>query len=47
MTRNVGSWDRGLRIVVGVIRLALVVIGPKTWWGLAGVIPLGTGLWGG
>jgi hypothetical protein len=47
MTRNVGSWDRGLRIVVGVILLALVVIGPKTWWGLVGVIPLVTGLWGG
>jgi Protein of unknown function (DUF2892) len=36
MPRNVGSWDRGLRIVVGIILLALVVIGPKTWWGLWG-----------
>jgi hypothetical protein len=46
MTRNVGTWERGLRIVIGVILLALIVIGPKTWWGLVGVIPLGTGLWG-
>jgi len=46
MTRNVGTWERGLRIVIGVILLALVVIGPKTWWGLVGVIPLGTALWG-
>ncbi len=39
MTRNVGSWERVLRVVIGVILLALVVIGPKTWWGLVGVIP--------
>jgi hypothetical protein len=46
MTRNVGTWERVLRSVLGVILLALVVIGPKTWWGLVGVIPLGTALWG-
>jgi len=46
MTRNVGTWERVLRIVIGVILLALVVIGPKTWWGLVGVIPLATALWG-
>jgi hypothetical protein len=44
MTQNVGTWERVLRIVGGVILLALVVIGPKTWWGPVGVIPLGTGL---
>jgi len=46
MTRNVGTWERVLRIVIGVILLALVVIGPKTWWGLVGLIPLATALWG-
>ncbi len=46
MTRNVGNWERVLRMVNGVILLALVVMGPKTWWGLVGVIPLGTGVWG-
>ncbi len=46
MTRNVGNWERVLQIVIGIILLGLVVIGPKTWWGLVGVIPLATGLWG-
>ena len=46
MTRNVGTWERVLRIVIGVVLLALVVIGPKTWWGLVGVVPIATGLWG-
>ncbi len=46
MTRNVGTWERFLRIVIGGILLALVVIGPKTWWGLVGLIPLATALWG-
>lgn len=44
MTLNVGGADRFLRIVVGIVLLALVVVGPKTWWGLLGVIPLATGL---
>ncbi len=46
ITRNVGNWERVLRMVNGVILLALVVMGPKTWWGLVGVIPRGTGVWG-
>lgn len=46
MARNVGSVERVLRIGVGVILLALIVVGPKTWWGLVGAIPLATGLWG-
>ena len=46
MTRNVRNLERVLRIIVGVILLALVVIGPKTWWGLVGVVPIATGLWG-
>jgi hypothetical protein len=43
-TLNVGTIDRGLRIAVGVILLALVFIGPQTLWGLLGIIPLATGL---
>ena len=46
MTRNVGAGERVLRILIGVILLALVVIGPKNWWGLVGVILLATGLGG-
>jgi hypothetical protein len=46
VTRNVGTWEGVLRIALGVILLALVVIGPKTWWGLVGVIPVATALGG-
>jgi hypothetical protein len=42
MVKNVGSFDRILRIVVGLVLLSLVFVGPKTWWGLIGLIPLGT-----
>ncbi len=41
---NVGSIDRALRIVVGLVLLSLIFVGPKTWWGLVGLIPLGTAL---
>ncbi|MDQ3263138.1 MAG: DUF2892 domain-containing protein [Myxococcota bacterium] len=43
---NEATWDRMLRIVLGVGLLALVFIGPKTWWGLLGLVPLLTGLIG-
>jgi len=44
--RNEHGVERALRIVVGLVLLALVVVGPKTYWGLLGVIPLATGLMG-
>jgi hypothetical protein len=40
MSRNVGSIDRVLRIVVGIVLLSLVFAGPHTWWGLIGIVPL-------
>ncbi|MBK8070160.1 MAG: DUF2892 domain-containing protein [Rhodanobacteraceae bacterium] len=43
MNANVGGIDRGLRIVVGLVLLSLVFVGPKTLWGLAGLVPLATG----
>ncbi len=46
MITNVGGWERVLRIVVGVVVLSLTLVGPQTWWGLLGLIPLATGLWG-
>lgn len=46
MIRNVGGIERPIRIVLGIVLLALVFIGPKTWWGLIGLAPLITGLWG-
>lgn len=44
MSPNVGMFDRVLRIVVGLILLSLVFVGPKTLWGLVGLVPLLTGL---
>ena len=44
--RNEGGLDRLLRIVVGLVVLALVFVGPKTPLGWIGVVPLLTGLVG-
>jgi hypothetical protein len=44
MQKNVGLIDRVARIVVGLGVLSLCVIGPKTFWGLVGLVPLLTGL---
>lgn len=46
LANNVGGIDRALRIIVGLVLLALVFVGPKTWWGLIGIVPLVTGLFG-
>ena len=40
---NVGSVDRVLRVLLGLILIALVFAGPKTPWGWLGLIPLITG----
>ena len=44
MKKNMGSIDKTLRIIVGLILIALVFVGPKTAWGWLGLIPLATGL---
>jgi len=41
---NVGTIDRTLRIILGLVLITLVFVGPKTMWGLVGIIPLATGL---
>ena len=46
MKLNVGGAERVVRIVIGVILLSLTIVGPRSWWGLVGVVPLVTGLWG-
>jgi hypothetical protein len=43
---NVGSLDRAFRVALGLVLLSLIVVGPKTAWGLVGLIPLITGLVG-
>ncbi len=43
MQQNVGGLDRTVRIVLGVVGLALGLLF-KSWWGLVGLLPLVTGL---
>lgn len=38
--------DRSFRVLLGIALLALLFVGPKTWWGLIGLVPLITGLAG-
>ncbi|MBD3670987.1 MAG: DUF2892 domain-containing protein [Gammaproteobacteria bacterium] len=42
--QNIGNIDRIIRIVLGILLLALVFVGPQTPWGWVGLIPLITGL---
>lgn len=43
---NEGGFDRVLRVLVGLVLIALVFVGPQTPWGWVGVVPLLTGLVG-
>lgn len=44
MKANVGNLDRVLRIVVGLVLIALAATGTVGWWGWIGIVPLATGL---
>lgn len=44
--RNENNADRLLRVLLGLVLLALVWVGPKTAWGWVGLVPLLTGLVG-
>ncbi|MFW6322396.1 MAG: YgaP family membrane protein [Guyparkeria sp.] len=44
MTANVGMIDKWLRIVVGVLLIALALFDVIGWWGYIGIIPLATGV---
>ena len=48
MKTNVGTIDKVLRIVVGLVLLSLVFIleSQARWWGLVGLVPLFTGVFG-
>lgn len=46
LPRNEHNIERALRILVGLAVLTLVFVGPKSLWGLIGIIPLFTGLMG-
>ncbi len=45
MEKNVGGFDKIVRIILGV---AIIIAGIvfNSWWGLIGIIPLATGLFG-
>ncbi|MDH4115688.1 MAG: DUF2892 domain-containing protein [Burkholderiaceae bacterium] len=44
MKTNVGGIDRILRIVAGLVLIALTLMGVIGVWGWIGVVPLATGL---
>lgn len=46
MKRNVGTIDRTLRIVAGLVLVGLAATGTVGLWGWIGVVPLVTGLAG-
>ena len=43
---NEGTIDRTLRVILGIALISLVLVGPRTLWGLVGLVPLATGLIG-
>ncbi len=44
--RNEHNVERVVRVILGLALLSLVFMGPKTYWGLIGIVPLVTGLLG-
>lgn len=48
MKKNIGRIDQFVRVAVGIVLLALVFVleGNARWWGLVGLVPLLTGLFG-
>ena len=46
MKTNVGGIDKILRIVIGIVLIALAAFGVVGVWGWIGVVPLVTGLLG-
>lgn len=45
MSRNLGTVDRAIRVVLGLLLLSLVFWGPQTWWGLIGLVLIATAAW--
>ncbi len=43
MKPNVGSADKVIRIILGIVIIALGFI-YQSWWGLVGIVPLLTGV---
>ena len=43
MNKNVGGFDRILRVVVGLMLVALAATGTVGAWGYVGIVPIFTG----
>ena len=43
---NVHWIERIFRMAFGLVLLSLIFVGPQTWWGLLGIIPIVTALVG-
>jgi hypothetical protein len=46
VTVNIHPVERVVRGIVGLFILSLVVWGPRSYWGLIGIVPLATALVG-
>ncbi len=46
LPRNESTLDRVVRVLLGIVLLALVFVGPQTPFGWIGLVPLVTGLVG-
>jgi len=46
MKKNIHPIERVIRVVLGLIILSLVFVGPKSLWGLVGILPILTGVIG-
>ncbi|GAA5097904.1 YgaP family membrane protein [Wohlfahrtiimonas larvae] len=40
MKKNIGTTDMVIRFIVGLFLLSLIFWGPKTLWGLVGLVPI-------
>lgn len=43
MSINIGKTDKGIRILLGILIILAAIIF-KSWWGLAGLVLIGTAL---
>ena len=46
MKQNIHNIERIIRIILGLAIFSLVFIGPKSLWGLIGILPVFTGVVG-
>ncbi len=46
MKKNIGRYERIVRVVAGIVILSLAFVGPRSPWAYLGLLPLVTGLIG-